>query len=519
MNLFSGKILPNIHAIALLIMLSLPEDIVCQTGILDSLFTFRAGIVKTGNALGIISRQTGYNFTYDSRLVDAEKKTTLSFRNTKLSVILDSILKNDSLAYSIIDKYIIISRIVPSTLKKADPGILSEVNYISGIVIDDESRTPLPSATIGLKSTGRGTISNNNGEFSLRITPDCINDTLVVSYLGYYGREIPVKQSVANSFTITLKREFISIQEIIIRNQIPQDIISKSLLAVNRNYGNTPSLLTGFYREGVMKKNKLQSYSEAILDIYKSAYSGSFQRDQIKVFRSRKIENISYDDTLTVRLKAGLSTALELDGVKNTFDFISPGSNEKYTYRITDIISFDDEAAYLIEFTRKKEEDVLEFNGSLYINTDDYAILRAVYEISPESLQKMRESFISAHSRGFVTWPVSVRYSVSYRKVLGRYFLSHVRGDLVFSSRQKRKLFRTQFKVFLELAITGMNTKNVSKFEREDLAPIHSVFSKTITDYDSEFWKNQDFLMPEEDLLQALKNLNVRMHEYPGESP
>lgn len=74
MNLFSGKILPNIHAITLLIMLSLPVDAVCQAGILDSLFTFRAGIVKTGNALGIISRQTGYNFTYDSRLVDAEKK-------------------------------------------------------------------------------------------------------------------------------------------------------------------------------------------------------------------------------------------------------------------------------------------------------------------------------------------------------------------------------------------------------------------------------------------------------------
>lgn len=519
MNLFSGKILPDIHAIALLIMLSRPGDAVCQEGILDSLFTFRAGTVKTGNALGIISRQTGYNFTYDSRLVDAEKKTTLSFRDTKLSVILDSVLKNDSLAYSVIDKYIIISRIVLSPLVKTDPGIFSAINYISGVVMDDESRSPLPSATIGLKSKGRGTISNSNGEFSLRITPDCINDTLVVSYLGYYGREIPVKQSIANNFEITLKREFISIQEIIIKNQIPQDIISRSLSFVARNYGSTPALLTGFYREGVMKKNKLQSYSEAILDIYKSAYSGSFQRDQIKVFRSRKIENISYDDTLTVRLKAGLSTTLELDGVKNTFDFISPGSTDNYMFRITDIVSFDDEAAYLIEFTRRKEEDVLEFNGSLYINTDDYAILRADYEISPESLQKMRESFISAHSRDFVTWPVSVKYSVSYRKVLGRYFLSHVKGDLVFSSRQKRKLFRTQFRVFLELAITGMNTRNVSKFEREDLAPIHSVFSKTITDYDPEFWKNQDFLKPEEDLLQALKNMNVRMHEYPGESP
>ena len=288
MNLFSGNILPNIHAITLLIMLSLPVDAVCQAGILDSLFTFRAGIVKTGNALGIISRQTGYNFTYDSRLVDAEKKTTLSFRNTKLSVILDNILENDSLTYSVIDKYIIISRIVPATHEKADPGIFSAVNYISGTVIDDESRTPLPSATIGLKSTGRGTISNSNGEFSLRITPDCINDTLVVSYLGYYGREIPVKQSVANNLAITLKREFISIQEIIIRNQIPQDIISKSLLAVNRNYGNTPSLLTGFYREGVMKKTSFNHIQKQYLTSTKAHIQVYFRGIRLRYSEAAK---------------------------------------------------------------------------------------------------------------------------------------------------------------------------------------------------------------------------------------
>ncbi|MCK7532200.1 MAG: hypothetical protein MZV63_14820 [Marinilabiliales bacterium] len=32
--------------------------------------------------------------------------------------------------------------------------------------------------------------------------------------------------------------------------------------------------MTGFYREGVLKKNELQTYSEAILQIYKSSYSG-----------------------------------------------------------------------------------------------------------------------------------------------------------------------------------------------------------------------------------------------------
>jgi hypothetical protein len=59
-----------------------------QDNILDSLFTFTQGTVKTGTALNLITRQSGFNFTYDSRLIDAEKKTDLKFRNIPLRNIL-----------------------------------------------------------------------------------------------------------------------------------------------------------------------------------------------------------------------------------------------------------------------------------------------------------------------------------------------------------------------------------------------------------------------------------------------
>ena len=95
-----------------------------------------------------------------------------------------------------------------------------------------------------------------------------------------------------------------------------------------------------------------------------------------------------------------------------------------------------------------------------------------------------------------------------------RYFLNHVRGDLVFTSNQKKKLFHTQFKVFFELAITETQLNNVKRFDREELAPIHSVFSRTINNYDPLFWGNQDFLRPEDNLLKALKNMNVKLQEY-----
>ena len=486
----------------------------CQSGILDSLFSFRSGTVKTSAALDIISRKTGYNFTYDTRLVDADNKVMMTFSNFRLHLILDSILRNDTLTFSVIDKYIIISRPDKSPEKKMTVVPTGETEYVTGVIVDDETLEPLPFATIALKESGRGTVTNSNGEFGLKITNELLNDTLVLSFLGYYGREITVRQSLGNNFTISMKREFISIPEIIVRNQFPQDIINRTRHAIPGNFGNTPALMTGFYREGVLKKEELQTYSEAVLQIFKSAYSGALLGDQIKVYKSRKIENINRSDTLAIRLKAGLSTCLELDGAKNIFDFLTAESMKDYTYRLTDIVTYDDESAYVIEFEQRDNVEMPLYKGEIYINTKDFGILNAEFELNQSLIDRIKDSFVTDAAHGFETWPVSAKYSVSYRKMNNRYFLSHVRGDLIFTSNKKRNLFNSQFKVFFELAITEINLKNVTRFEREELAPIHSIFSKTITSYDPTFWANQDFLRPEENLLQALKNMKVKLQEF-----
>ena len=514
MSLTNGNIYIKYLAIALLLLLIFPEKAEGQQNILDSTFTFRAGTVKTGNALDIITKQTGYNLTYDSRLINQDKKTVMNFKNTKLCIVLDSILKNDSLIFSIIDKYIIISRVERKSAQNADSTKTDKIKYITGKIVDDETAEPLAFATIALKNKGKGMVTNNNGDFGMKISPDLINDTLSVSYLGYLRREIPVRKAFGNNLTIRMKKEFISIPEIIIRNQNPQEIIFRALKAIPHNYGDTPASMTGFYREGVMKKSELQTYSEAILQIYKSSYSGTFLGDQIKVYKSRKIENIDRSDTLAIRLKAGLSSCLDLDGAKNAFDFLARESMNDYSYRITDIVTYNDESAYVIDFEQHDNVDLPLYKGTIYINTVDYGILNAEFEINPKQIHKMKNSYITASSHGFDTWPLSVKYSVSYRKMNNRYFLNHVRGDLVFTSNQKRRLFHTQFKVFFELAITETDLTNVVRFERDELAPVHSIFSKTISNYDPLFWGNQDFLRPEDNLLQELKNMNVKLQEF-----
>jgi hypothetical protein len=514
---FNGYLFKRSFYILIFLFLMHCHPAMCQGTILDSVFTFRAGVVKTGNALNIISRRTGYNFTYDSHLINQENKVELTYKDVRLTDILDSILKNDSLNYSVIDKYIIISKTRSPVVSRIDSPQLQVTDYISGVIVDEETNEPLPFAAIALKNRARGTVTNAAGEFSLRIPRENISDTLSISFLGFLRRDIPVKQALGNNFTIRMKREFISIPEIIIKTQVPQEIIYKSVAAIPRNYGSTPVMMTGFYREGVMKKQELQVYSEAVLQIYKSSYTSSLLNDQIKVYKSRKVENTTSHDTLSVKLKAGLSTCLELDGIKNLFDFISKDNMADYTYRITDIVSADDEAVFVIDFEPREGVDLPGYRGSVYINTDDFAIVKADFELHPKYLRQMKDSFITSSSKGLQTWPVSVKYSVSYRKMNNRYYLSHVRGDLLFTSKQKKKLFSTQFSVFFELAITGTNATNVTRFERDEIAPARSIFSETVTDYDAGFWGDQDFLKPEDNLIQALKNVKVKLLEFPGD--
>ncbi|MCK7537507.1 MAG: hypothetical protein MZV63_44400 [Marinilabiliales bacterium] len=152
--------------------------------------------------------------------------------------------------------------------------------------------------------------------------------------------------------------------------------------------------------------------------------------------------------------------------------------------------------------------------GDIFINVDDYSLVLAEFEVNPLYVEQTGESFISRLPRDYSMRPEYVRYRARYRQVDGRYYLAHVRGDLGFMARGKKRVFSSRFNIFFELAITDHRTDNVVRFDHEELAPAYSIFSRTINGYDAGFWKDFDFLKPEEDLVEALEKLNVRLGEF-----
>jgi len=69
--------------------------------------------------------------------------------------------------------------------------VSAQQQLVRGIIVDKDSVTPMPFVYVINKSNGNGTMSDNEGKFSLYSNAD---DTLICSYVGYLKAYFPVKK-------------------------------------------------------------------------------------------------------------------------------------------------------------------------------------------------------------------------------------------------------------------------------------------------------------------------------------
>ncbi|MFZ5553690.1 MAG: carboxypeptidase-like regulatory domain-containing protein [Bacteroidota bacterium] len=105
---------------------------------------------------------------------------------------------------------ILLSVFIPFHICYAQPRQLSLHLELSGKIINAGDQQPLPYANIYNYSSKKGTISNENGDFTIAI--QSLNDTIVISYTGFITRqlsalEIRKQKIVALSFATTLLDE------------------------------------------------------------------------------------------------------------------------------------------------------------------------------------------------------------------------------------------------------------------------------------------------------------------------
>jgi len=391
--------------------------------------------------------------------------------------------------------------------------VQQQVTTIRGRVVDAESNQPLIFASIALQGTNVSTVSNLDGEFTLKVSEGEAGN-LEFSYLGYKNRVMSIDEMKTNGQrnVIELETAMIPIKEIIVKPLVPEEIIEKVIDRFEENYPAVPNDMTGFYRETIRKNRSYVSIGEAVVEVFKAPYQNDLRYDAVRIFKGRKSSDVDKMDTVLFKLQGGPTTTLYLDVVKNPETFLTREALSQYELELSSIVVIDDRTNYVINFYQKPYITTPLYQGRLFIDVETYAVAQAEFSFNLENKDIAASMFIRKKPMGMQVTPELTSYLVRYREMDGKWYFTHSRAEVKFKIDWKRKLFNTNYTTMSELAITDRTEEDVVKFTSKEKIRPSDVFTEEVTAFaDPDFWGDYNVIEPDQSIEAAIRKLSRKV--------
>ena len=465
-----------------------------------------------------ITNYTGFFFIYDSDIVDNERKINFPGGTHTIRQTIYLITQDQNIQIKVIDRHILLYKKEQSvaTDAKTEFIVKDSLSFIAvkAVIKDAQTKEAIPYVSASIEKTGIGTITNQSGEFMLKISNSDTTQNILISHVGYNQQTIPVKLFLNKPVTIYLQTKMVPLQEVIVGLANPQKIIREMLNNIPNNYPSKPVYFTCFYREGVEKKNTIISLTEAVFQIYKTGI-GSSEEDQVKLLKMRRISNNDEKDSIVLKMRAGIDASLHLDIIKYIPVFLDLSDDNPFNYSKIDMTITDSGLAHVIAFEQKSGIKEPLYKGELYIDADDSALPAAHFEMDPRYVDKATDLFVLKKPKNVDIKPEDASYYVYYKYWNGKYYLNHLRGDLTFKIKRKNVFLQPSKSIhtFFEMVVCKVDTTDVKRFPRKESIPTHNIFSETKFQYDNRFWDDFNIILPEERLNEAISRISSKIEE------
>lgn len=456
-----------------------------------------------------ISEQSGYLFIYDSQLIDNNRKIKIPKGEYILRDAIYLVTDDRRLLIDLVDEYILLRLpgVTDEVLERQKMIPEDTVFTINGKLLDHDTGDPLLFASISILNTSIGTITNQDGEFRLNVPDSLRSSKIRCSHIGYESREIDLSLLEGNHINLTMKPQVISLQEIVIRAVSPMQVLSDMLNHRAGNYASKPVYLTSFYREGIEYRRRNVDLTESVLQVYKTGYKNQAIDDQVKLIKKRRIINRQATDTIFPKMRSGINSCLVLDIIKELPEFIDPVEGTSYMYAHTGMNIIDDRLVDVIFFQQKDYVKEPMYRGELFVEVESKALVEVRFEINPGLVRKATNMFLDKKSPGLKIELQHAKYIVSYKPADdGFYYINHVRGDIGFKIRHKKRLFSTPLHFWFEMVTCKVDTEHARPFARNERLSPTRIFSETKHGYDRQFWENFNIILPEEELQGSILN-------------
>ena len=187
--------------------ISLILGLTIAVGIQAQQLTIRLNRVTVREAMKEVKKQSGYNFIFATSDVDVRQLITVNAVNQPIEAVVKQIIEKQALQFDIKEKSIV--------LKKAEVPVAPRQHSVrlSGRVVDDKG-VPVIGASVVIRETNLGTITDIDGNFKLSGVVDAARPELLVSYIGYITQQLPVRSQT--EFEIKLTEDTKLLTEVVV---------------------------------------------------------------------------------------------------------------------------------------------------------------------------------------------------------------------------------------------------------------------------------------------------------------
>lgn len=158
------------------------------------------------DVLDEIEKQSEFHFFYNNKQVNTNRIVSIKSKKKDVFNVLEQLFNGTDISYKVLDKSIILSPkdVLVSAVAQ------QSIKNISGTITDAHGEAII-GANVLEKGSTNGTITDINGNFSLSVPS---KSTLVISYIGYVSKTIPVGNQTV--FNIQLTEDTQNLNEVVV---------------------------------------------------------------------------------------------------------------------------------------------------------------------------------------------------------------------------------------------------------------------------------------------------------------
>ncbi|WP_033958967.1 carboxypeptidase-like regulatory domain-containing protein [Psychroserpens jangbogonensis] len=439
-------------------------------------------------------------------------------------------------------------------------------------IVDFTTLMPIESASIYIKNTTIGTVSNQDGKFVLQVSNELQLDTLIISSIGYKSFKIPVNE-FDNTEEIYLEEDIAALDEIILiaenRPTTGNDIILKAIERLSENLPDSAYIQKGFLRHKERNSKEFKWLIESAITVYDSGYSSSSEdhlkinvdqvrksydlRDVDSIFsyysylkryennRKLKAKNLKRDTIKTSSLvKAIKWNDTRVNGLENLFKGklnLVRNSNaakalfgenilDKHQFKLDTVLVDNDRKIYKIQISDSKDFVGLDtdgiFNegfkaqGWVYIYWDNYAIKKIEYElVAASDAQKSRSKTLFGTQ---LNHKLVMTYMEYNDKMYPNYIYYETPKLVNVGLKTSEKLTEEEKAKYYNEERFYYTIQEIlfSDIIEDDQIIAEALLADWDSDifaprpYDKAFWKNYNILLESEEDEQLIKDLSKR---------